>query len=156
MATAASSADRVDAKAASPRPDAVQARRFYRAPARRPTGLAGKVYDTVNDIIEQNVSLTAELLRISTVGQAGRVRQRASLPGAAGAWAQSIDALNTLVNDMVQPTTEVARVIGAVARGDLSQTMALEIEGRPLTGEFLRRRKSSTRWSTSSARSRRR
>ena len=66
------------------------------------------------------------------------MRQRASLPGAAGAWAQSIDALNTLVNDMVQPTTEVARVIGAVAKGDLSQTMALEIEGRPLTGEFLR------------------
>ena len=38
----------------------------------------------------------------------------------------------------MQPTTEVARVIGAVANGDLSQTMALEIDGRPLTGEFLR------------------
>src|SRR5207247_9842529 len=63
---------------------------------------------------------------------------RARLGGAGGGWAQSIDALNTLVNDMVQPTTEVARVIGAVAKGDLSQTMPLEIEGRPLTGEFLR------------------
>ncbi len=30
------------------------------------------------------------------------------------------------------------RVIGAVAKGDLSQTMAIEIEGRPLAGEFLR------------------
>jgi CheY-like chemotaxis protein/signal transduction histidine kinase/HAMP domain-containing protein len=66
------------------------------------------------------------------------VRQRASLAGARGGWAQSIDALNTLVTDLVQPTTEIARVIGDVAKGDLSQTMALELEGRPLTGEFLR------------------
>ena len=42
------------------------------------------------------------------------------------------------MSDLVQPTTEVARVIGAVAKGDLSQSMALEIDGRPLTGEFLR------------------
>src|SRR5919198_999106 len=103
------------------------------------TGLAGKIYDTVNDIIEQNQKLTSELLRISTVvGKAGHMQQRALLAGATGGWAQAIDALNTLVNDMVRPTTEVARVIGAVAKGDLSQTMALEIEGRPLTGEFLR------------------
>jgi HAMP domain-containing protein/CheY-like chemotaxis protein/signal transduction histidine kinase len=103
------------------------------------TGLAGKVYDTLNDIIEQNQRLTAELQRISTVvGKAGNVRQRASLPGASGGWAQSIEAVNTLITDLVQPTTEVARVIGAVAKGDLSQTMSLEIEGRALTGEFLR------------------
>jgi len=39
---------------------------------------------------------------------------------------------------MVQPTAEVARVIGAVAKGDLSQRMVIEIDGRPLRGEFLR------------------
>jgi methyl-accepting chemotaxis protein len=43
-----------------------------------------------------------------------------------------------MVGDLVQPTTEVARVIGAVAKGDLSQTMQLDIQGRPLRGEFLR------------------
>ena len=103
------------------------------------TGVAGKIYDTVNDIIEQNEKLTGELHRIcNIVGKAGHMQQRASLAGASGGWAQSIDALNTLVNDLVQPTTEVARVIGAVAKGDLSQTMALDIEGRPLAGEFLR------------------
>ena len=47
-------------------------------------------------------------------------------------------AINELIDDMVQPTAEVARVIGAVAKGDLSQTMTVEIEGRPLKGEFLR------------------
>ena len=38
----------------------------------------------------------------------------------------------------MQPSTEIARVIGAVAKGDLSQKMALEVDGRPLKGEFLR------------------
>jgi CheY-like chemotaxis protein/HAMP domain-containing protein len=139
MATAAASADRVDAKHLLHVLTRYKRGDFSaRLPVDR-TGVAGKVYDTVNDVIEQNERLAAELNRISSVvGKAGRVRQRASLPGAGGAWKQSIDALNTLVSDMVQPTTEVARVIGAVARGDLSQTMALEIDGRPLTGEFLR------------------
>ena len=36
------------------------------------------------------------------------------------------------------PTTEVARVISAVAAGDLTQKMALEFEGQPVKGEFLR------------------
>src|SRR5256886_10450582 len=109
-----------------------------RLPADR-TGLAGTIYDTVNDLIARNQELASELQRISGIrGKAGNVRQRAALRDARGGWAQSIDALNTLVNDTIQPTTEVARVIGAVAKGDLSQTMALEIDGRPLTGEFLR------------------
>ena len=139
MATPTASIDRVDAN------QLLHALTRYRRgdfTARLPvdrTGLAGKIYDTFNDIIEQNHKLTSELQRISTVvGKAGNVRQRALLPGATGGWARSIDALNTLVHDMVQPTTEVARVIGAVAKGDLSQTLALEVEGRPLTGEFLR------------------
>src|SRR5919197_307272 len=102
------------------------------------TGVAGKIYDTLNDIVEQSQRLAAEFQRVSTVGKAGQVRRHASLAGASGGWAQAVNALNTLVNEVVQPTTEVARVIGAVAKGDLSQTMALEIDGRPLTGEFLR------------------
>ena len=52
-------------------------------------------------------------------------------------WADAIGSINDLVGDLVQPTSEMARVIGAVAKGDLSQTMATEIEGRPLKGEFL-------------------
>ncbi|PYR15340.1 MAG: histidine kinase [Acidobacteria bacterium] len=139
MATATATIEHVDAK------QLLQVLTRYkrgdftaRVPVDR-TGVAGKIYDTVNDIIEQNQKLAGELQRISNiVGKAGHMQQRASLAGASGGWAQSIDALNTLVNDMAQPTTEVARVIGAVAKGDLSQTMALEIEGRPLTGEFLR------------------
>src|SRR5207245_2764844 len=86
-----------------------------------------------------NQLIAEEFDRVATVvGKEGRIRQRASLPMATGSWSECIDSVNTLIADLVQPTTEVARVIGAVAKGDLSQTMALEIEGRPLTGEFLR------------------
>jgi methyl-accepting chemotaxis protein len=102
-------------------------------------GITGKVYDALNHVIDLNERLAKELARISSVvGKAGNVRQRASLPSASGEWLACIDSVNTLVTDLVQPNTEVARVIGAVAKGDLSQAMALEIDDRPLTGEFLR------------------
>jgi len=103
------------------------------------TGLTGKIYDVLNEIIDLNERMAKEFERIANVvGKEGRIKHRASLPNAAGSWGKCADSVNTLIADLVQPTAEVARVIGAVARGDLSQTMALEFEGRPLTGEFLR------------------
>src|SRR5437867_11072721 len=103
------------------------------------TGLAGKVADTLNEIVERNQQMAHEFERVSlAVGKEGRITERATLSGAGGAWAASVSSVNTLIGDLVQPTSEVARVIGAVAKGDLSQTMALDIEGRPLLGEFLR------------------
>ncbi len=102
------------------------------------TGLAGKIADTLNEIAELNQEMARELERVSlAVGKEGRTAQRAHLSGA-GSWAASVSSVNVLIGDLVQPTSEVARVIGAVAKGDLSQTMALDIEGRPLMGEFLR------------------
>ena len=103
------------------------------------TGVAGKIADTLNDIIDLNQHMTDEFARISTVvGKEGRIAQRASLGAPGGSWSACVDSVNTLITDLVHPTTEMTRVIGAVARGDLSQTMALEIDGRPLQGEFLR------------------
>jgi methyl-accepting chemotaxis protein len=109
-----------------------------RMPASK-TGLAGKIADTVNDIVDLNQNTAQEIERVSqAVGKEGRITQRANLAGAVGQWAASVSSVNSLIADLVQPTSEVARVIGAVAKGDLSQTMALDIEGRPLMGEFLR------------------
>src|SRR5262245_35839391 len=103
------------------------------------TGVAGKIADTFNDVIRINQRLTKELARINrVVGKDGRIRQRASLREASGSWAEAIDSVNNLIEDLVQPTSEMARVIGAVARGDLSQNMTTEVEGRALEGEFLR------------------
>jgi HAMP domain-containing protein len=103
------------------------------------TGVAGKIADTLNDIIELNERMTAELARVaSTVGKEGKTTQRLTASGATGAGWRRWSPVNTLIADLVHPTHETARVIGAVAKGDLSQTMALESEGRPLKGEFLR------------------
>ncbi len=103
------------------------------------TGLSGKVADVFNDVVEQNAMLAAELVRLrQVVGKEGQLKQRAALFETRGFWGESIECVNALIDDLVHPTTEVARVIGAVAQGDLSKSMALEVDGRPLEGEFLR------------------
>src|SRR6267143_598585 len=91
----------------------------------------------LNEIFEQNERMTAEFERISdAVGKEGRITQRAGSI-AKGGYAACVESVNSLITDLVQPSTEVARVIGAVAKGDLTQKMALEVEGRSLKGEFL-------------------
>jgi HAMP domain-containing protein/CheY-like chemotaxis protein/signal transduction histidine kinase len=103
------------------------------------TGVDGKIADTINDIIEMMSDSTKEMERVSrVVGKEGRLSQRAVLPAAAGSWRSRVNAVNHLIDDLVRPTTEMARVIGAVAKGDLTQTVALDAEGQPLRGEFLR------------------
>ncbi|MBD2297881.1 HAMP domain-containing protein [Nostoc sp. FACHB-87] len=102
------------------------------------TGLAGKIADTLNDIIEQNERMALELQRIgNVVGKEGKITERASLGTVRGSWSDCVNSVNTLITDLVQPTAETTRVIRAVANGDLSQTIATEIDGKPLKGEFL-------------------
>ncbi|MBN3873321.1 HAMP domain-containing protein [Nostoc sp. JL33] len=102
------------------------------------TGVAGKIADTLNDIIYQNERMAAELQRIgNVVGKEGKIADRASLGDVRGSWLDCVTSVNTLITDLVQPTAETTRVIRSVANGDLSQTIATEIDGRPLQGEFL-------------------
>ena len=103
------------------------------------TGVAGKIADTLNEVIDMNDTFAKELARAShVVGKEGDLTQRVHIVGAQGAWAGNVASVNELISDLVQPTAEVARVIGAVARGDLTHTMAQEVGERPLKGEFLR------------------
>src|SRR5438874_11138933 len=103
------------------------------------TGMAGRISDTLNDVIELNEKMARELERLSrVVGKEGKITHRAELGGFSGAWGASLGSVNALIGDLVHPTSEMARVIGAVARGDLSQAMALDLDDRPLQGEFLR------------------
>jgi HAMP domain-containing protein/signal transduction histidine kinase/CheY-like chemotaxis protein len=103
------------------------------------SGIAGEIAEAFNDVVELNDRMSKEVERLGdVVGRQGKINHRAKLPGSAGSWAANVDAVNTLIADMVHPTAEMARVIGAVAKGDLSQTMDLENEDRPLRGEFLR------------------
>ncbi len=102
------------------------------------TGIYGKIADAFNDVLSMNERRAKETARVShVVGREGRLRQRMSVTGLIGGWASEVDALNVLMDDLVRPTTEVTRAIGAVAKGDLGQSMALQVDGRPLEGEFL-------------------
>jgi HAMP domain-containing protein len=101
------------------------------------TGSAGKVASALNDIIESNQRLERELRKLGKhVGKEGQIK-RAALGDAGGAWASTLDSVNDLIEDLVRPNSEMARVISAVANGDLSHTMPMEIDGRRLQGQFL-------------------
>jgi len=112
-----------------------------RLPTGKP-GVAGEIAEAFNEIVDLNESTSIELRQISrVVGREGRFGQRASVPTARGAWARTIDSVNELITDLTEPSVEMSRVLDAVARGDLTQRMALEFEGRPLKGEFRRSRR---------------
>jgi HAMP domain-containing protein/CheY-like chemotaxis protein/signal transduction histidine kinase len=92
-----------------------------------------------NDMANLNSRVTDEFIRISeVVGREGNMTERASVANLAGGWQVQIESLNSLIVNLAQPTMEAGRVITAVARGDLSRQMALEIEGVPVKGEFQR------------------
>jgi HAMP domain-containing protein/CheY-like chemotaxis protein/signal transduction histidine kinase len=103
------------------------------------TGLKGKIADTFNDISAANERMALELTRVGqTVGKEGRTRERVSFQQSRGAWGEMQSSINTLVEDLLRPTNEMTRAIAAVAQGNLTQIVRLDVGGRPLEGEFLR------------------
>ncbi|MGQ0810810.1 MAG: HAMP domain-containing protein, partial [Nitrospiraceae bacterium] len=106
----------------------------------RRTGIEGEIADALNEVIDLNERMTKELVRLSkTVGKEGKLGQRSSIGSTVtGSWATSIDSVNSLITDLARPTAEVTRVIGAVAKGDLTQNVPLETDSGPVKGEFLR------------------
>jgi HAMP domain-containing protein/CheY-like chemotaxis protein/signal transduction histidine kinase len=102
-------------------------------------GLPGKIADTFNDIAAANEHIAQDLERIGqVVGKEGKTRERTRFPESRGAWGGIEVSVNTLIDDLLRPTTEVTRAIAAVAQGNLTQTVRLDVDGRPLEGEFLR------------------
>ena len=101
-------------------------------------GTDGQIASAFNDVVALNRSLQKEMIRVRrAVGRDGRISERAKLENTSGGWRDCIDSVNELITDTVQQTAEISRVVGAVAKGDLSQSMGLEVDGRPLKGEFL-------------------
>jgi HAMP domain-containing protein/CheY-like chemotaxis protein/signal transduction histidine kinase len=103
------------------------------------TGLPGKIADTFNSIVAANQQMAQELKRVGqVVGKEGRTRERTRFHEARGAWGDIEVSVNSLVEDLLRPTAEVTGAIAAVAQGNLTQTVRLDVDGRPLEGEFLR------------------
>ncbi len=101
-------------------------------------GLEGKIADTFNEIVAANQRMAQQLERVGQrVGKEGKTKQRVRFGVSSGAWGEMESSINTLIDDLLWPTTEVTRAIAAVAQGDLLETVRLDVDGRPLQGEFL-------------------
>jgi HAMP domain-containing protein/CheY-like chemotaxis protein/signal transduction histidine kinase len=101
-------------------------------------GIEGKIADTFNEIVAANQRMAQQLERVGqVVGREGKTRQRVKFNLASGSWADMEGSVNTLIDDLLWPTREVTRAVAAVAQGDLLQTVQLDVDGRPLGGEFL-------------------
>ena len=97
------------------------------------TGVAGKVADGLNEVIIANQALGTELARVSrVVGTQGELSQRVVLGGPTQSWAGSVESVNSLIEALVRPTSEMQRVIGAVADGDLSKKVSADVRGEML------------------------
>jgi HAMP domain-containing protein/CheY-like chemotaxis protein/signal transduction histidine kinase len=103
------------------------------------SGIDGEIAETFNEIVAANQKIARELQRVGqVVGKEGRTRERVKFDSSKGAWGEMESSVNTLVEDLIRPTTEVTTAIASVAQGHLTQTMRLDVDGRPLEGEFLR------------------
>ncbi len=103
------------------------------------TGLAGKIADTFNEIVVANERMACQLEEVGhAVGREGRTRRRVRFGLSEGAWGEMETSVNTLIDDLLWPTAAVTQAIAAVAQGDLLRTVPLDVDGRPLKGEFLR------------------
>jgi HAMP domain-containing protein/signal transduction histidine kinase/CheY-like chemotaxis protein len=110
-----------------------------RMPVKPGRGVMNQIARKFNYVVERNEAMAREITRVErVVRREGLMTERASLNEMSGGWGSIVGSINSLIGGLVQPTTEVARVIGAVAEGDLSQKMALRIDGEPVKGEFLR------------------
>ena len=97
------------------------------------TGLTGKVAADLNDVIIANQSFAQQLDRVSeTVGRQGRLSQRLTAGVWAKSWSRSVDSVNDMIDDLVRPTSEMQRVIGAVADGDLGKKVTADVQGEML------------------------
>jgi HAMP domain-containing protein/CheY-like chemotaxis protein len=103
------------------------------------TGISGKIADTFNEIVAANQRMAQQLEHVGhVVGREGKTRQRVRFGLSEGAWGEMEISVNGLIDDLLWPTTAVTHAIAAVAQGDLLQTVRLDVDGRPLEGEFLR------------------
>ncbi|MEU3983196.1 HAMP domain-containing protein [Streptomyces sp. NPDC026672] len=107
-------------------------------------GVMSEIAAVFNEVADRNLHLTGELSRVRrVVGREGKLTERLETGALEGSWASAVEASNALVDDLVQPVSEVGRVLTAVAEGDLSPRMELRTQapdgtGHPLRGEFLR------------------
>jgi HAMP domain-containing protein/CheY-like chemotaxis protein/signal transduction histidine kinase len=102
-------------------------------------GLDGQICEAFNDLAQFAGGLSVEVEELrQTVGLEGRTHRRLNKSNARGGWSVYVSGVNGLLDDVTAHTTDVARVLTAVAKGDLSQSIDIEGQDAALRGDFLR------------------
>src|SRR5262245_28478250 len=100
--------------------------------------LLGKIAESFNDIVASNQRMAEQIERVGqVVGREGQTRHRVKFALSGCAWGEIESSVNTLIDDLIWPTKEVTTAVANVAQGNLLKTVRLEVDGRPLKGEFL-------------------
>jgi signal transduction histidine kinase/HAMP domain-containing protein/ActR/RegA family two-component response regulator len=108
-----------------------------RLPADGAAGTWGEVILAFNNLLEQNESLVRELDHVvGAVAFEGRCAERASPATASGGYLAARCAVNKLLELVEWQTVETTRVLAAVGRGDLTQTLSPHLDGHPIRGSF--------------------
>ncbi|MCX5155441.1 HAMP domain-containing protein [Streptomyces sp. NBC_00291] len=89
--------------------------------------------NTVNTMVDQLQSFGAEVTRVAReVGVEGELGGQAQVPGAAGTWKDLTDSVNTAFRNLTGQVRNIAQVTTAVANGDLSQKVTVDVSGEML------------------------
>src|SRR5690349_7747367 len=102
------------------------------------TGVDGQICEAFNDLAQFAASLSTEVVELrNTVGVEGRTHRRLGKTNARGGWSAYVNGVNSLLDDVTAHTADVARVLTAVAKGDLTQTIDIDGHDAALRGDFL-------------------
>ena len=89
--------------------------------------------ETLNTMVEQLRSFAAEVTRVAReVGSEGRLGGQANVPGVAGTWKDLTDSVNAMARNLTAQVRNIAEVTTAVARGDLSRKITVDVKGEIL------------------------
>ncbi|WP_369273795.1 HAMP domain-containing protein [Streptomyces sp. R11] len=96
-------------------------------------GEVAQLADTINQMTETLRIFADEVTRVANeVGAEGRLGGQANVPGAAGTWKDLTDSVNTVFRNLTIQVRDIAAVTTAVANGDLSQKVTVDVAGEML------------------------
>ncbi len=86
--------------------------------------------ETLNTMVDQLNRFAGEVTRVAReVGTEGRLGGQANVPGVAGTWKDLTDSVNSMAGNLTQQVRNIAEVTTAVARGDLSRKITMDVKG---------------------------
>src|SRR5688500_10286911 len=105
-------------------------------------GVDGQLCEAFNDVVSLIAGIGDEVTELrEAVGRGGRTRERLGRGESRGGWSRYVGSVNAMLDDLTAHTDEIARVVQAVPRGDLTQALDVDGTDEPLRGDFLKHAK---------------